>query len=418
MRAPQATSLHRKTLPAGATLFLAGDAGEAAYLVEAGRLVIYVQGEDGELVLAHRGPGELVGEMALLDGGIRSACVRAVEPCTLVIITRDQLSRRLAETDPILRMCLSVVLERYRETVRLLAAKGGEQPLRQADPAEQPARAQLADAIDTLLLERDINAGLERGEFASFLQPIVRLDTRRLAGFEALMRWHHPTRGLLQPSSFIPVAESSGAITAFTTYALAELVDLIPALARAALTNPGACEGIPFVAINVSGHDVACAEFPVRVRRVVEAAGIDPRCVKFEITESSLITNSDLTAGILTELRAAGFGVAIDDFGTGYSSLSYLSTLPATTLKIDRSFVRTMLSESTSFRIIRTIVRLAQELDIAVVAEGIETEEEAETLRRLGCEFGQGYLFGKPVSPRDALRHIAGWSVRVTQPAA
>ena len=417
MRASQTTSLHRTTLHAGATLFLAGDVGEAAYLVESGRLVIYVEAEEGELVLAHRGPGELVGEMALLDGGIRSACVRAVETCTLVIITREQLSRRLAETDPILRMCLSVVLERYRETVGLLAARGCEPAPRPAGPELQQARAHLTDAIDTLLLEREINAGLERGEFVSFLQPILRLDSRRVAGFEALMRWHHPTKGLLQPSAFIPVAESSGAITAFTAYAVAELAEIVPALARASRANPDACAGTPFVAVNVSGHDVANPDFPAMVGRLVGEAGLDPQCLKFEITESSLIANSDLTAGILGELRAAGFGVAIDDFGTGYSSLSYLSTLPATTLKIDRSFVRTMLTESTSFRIIRTIVRLAEELDIAVVAEGIESEEQAETLRRLGCEFGQGYLFGKPVSLQEAIQGIAGRSARTVQPA-
>jgi EAL domain-containing protein (putative c-di-GMP-specific phosphodiesterase class I) len=412
VRASQTTSLHRKTLHAGATLFLAGDVGEAAYLVEAGRLVIYVQSDEGELVLAHRGPGELVGEMALLDGGIRSACVRAVEPCTLVIITREQLSRRLAETDPILRMCLSVVLERYRETVGLLAAKGSEPPPRPTGLEQPLPRPHLTDAIDTLLLEREINAGLERGEFASFLQPIVRLESQRLAGFEALMRWHHPTRGLLQPAAFIPVAEASGAITALTAYAVAELVGMVPAIAGASRANPCGCEGVPFVAINVSGHDVASPDFPAMVSRLVAAGGLDPRCLKFEITESSLITNSDLTAGILAELRAAGFGVAIDDFGTGYSSLSYLSTLPATTLKIDRSFVRTMLTESTSFRIIRTIVRLAEELEISVVAEGIEDEKQAEALRRLGCEFGQGYYFGKPVSYDDALRDIAAWPAR------
>jgi len=372
--------------------------------------MIYVQSDEGELVLAHRGPGELVGEMALLDGGIRSACVRATETSTLIIITRDQLSRRLAETDPILRMCLSVVLDRYRETVSLLAAKGGAPPPPPDDPARQDARAFVTDAIDTLLLEREIKAGLERGEFTLFLQPILRLGSRRLAGFEALMRWNHPVRGLLPPAAFIPVAESSGLITGLTASGLAELAQIFPLIARAARAHPEACEGDPFVAINVSGHDVADPAFPAAVRHLLAASQVDPARMKFEITESSLVTNSEQTATILAELRAAGFGVAIDDFGTGYSSLSYLSTLPATTLKIDRSFVRTMLTDQTSYRIVRTIVRLAEELEISVVAEGIETEEEAATLRRLGCEFGQGYLFGKPVALDRTLDIIAAWA--------
>ncbi len=208
-------------------------------------------------MLAHRGPGELVGEMALLDGGIRSACVRATETSTLIIITRDQLSRRLAETDPILRMCLSVVLDRYRGDGVPSRGQGGAPPPPPDDPARQDTRAFVTDAIDTLLLEREIKAGLERGEFTLYLQPILRLGSRRLAGFEALMRWNHPVRGLLPRPPSSPSLNPRASSRGLTASGLAELAQIFPLIARAARAHPEACEGDPFVAINVSGHDVA-----------------------------------------------------------------------------------------------------------------------------------------------------------------
>ncbi len=393
------TSLDRRLLPAGALLFAAGEMGEAAYLVVSGRLEIFLDRPEGALVLAHRGPGEIIGEMAILDKRPRSASVRALEDSALVIVTEQQIAHRIAETDPILRMCLGVVIERYRETVAMLERMQGAAPVIPEITAVDTAG--FSTALNTLVLEQEIRRGLENDEFVLFYQPIVALQSRRLAGFEGLMRWRHPQRGLVPPAEFIPVAESSGLIVDLTKRAVDEVGRALPEIMLAALNNPCWIEGSPFMSVNVSGHDLAGASFPQMIAEFLARTGIAPGNLKIEVTESTLMKDPDRAAAALSECRQAGLGVAIDDFGTGYSSLSYLSTLPVTTLKIDRAFVRTLLADDTSRRIVQTILRLADELAIPVVAEGIEQAEEADALTAMGCAFGQGYLFGKPM-PLDA----------------
>lgn len=406
------TTLDRRLLAAGDLLFAAGDPGDAAYLVVGGRLEIFLSRPEGDLILAHRGPGEIVGEMAILDNRPRSAGVRAVENSALIIITAEQLAHRIAETDPILRMCLGVVMERYRETVGMLEQMQGKAPA----PATQEKTAldeSFATALKTLVLEREIRAGIESREFELHFQPIVRLQTGQLAGYEALMRWRHRTRGLVSPAEFIPVAESSGLIVELTKHALDEVGRVLPELILAGLTNAKAVEGPLFMSVNVSGHDLAAASFPQMIADFLARTGILPGSLKIEVTESMLMRDPERAAAALAECRDAGLGVAIDDFGTGYSSLSYLSTLPVTTLKIDRAFVRTLLADNTSRRIVQTILRLADELSIPVVAEGIERAAEAEALAEMGCAFGQGYLFGKPMPLEAAMAATRCWGMPV-----
>ena len=401
-------NLDHRLLPAGALLFAAGEVGEAAYLVVSGRLEIFLARPEGELVLAHRGPGEIVGEMAILDKRSRSASVRALEDCALVMITEQQIAHRIAETDPILRMCLGVVIERYRETVAMLERMQGVAPEPQGKTAIDTAG--FATAVNTLVLEQEIRRGLENDEFVLFYQPIVALQSRRLAGFEGLMRWRHPHRGLVSPAEFIPVAESSGLIVDLTKRAIEEVGRALPEIMLAALNNPSWMEASPFMSVNVSGHDLAGASFPQMIAEFLARTGIAPGNLKIEVTESTLMKDPDRAAAALNKCRQAGLGVAIDDFGTGYSSLSYLSTLPATTLKIDRAFVKTLLADNTSRRIVQTILRLADELAIPVVAEGIEQVEEADALTAMGCAFGQGYLFGRPMPLDAALVTTRRWA--------
>ncbi|GJE75528.1 EAL domain-containing protein [Methylorubrum suomiense] len=406
------TSLDRTLVPAGSLLFSAGEPGDAAYLIVGGRLEVFLARPEGDIVLAHRGPGEIVGEMAILDRRPRSASVRALEDSALVAVTEQQLAHRIAETDPILCMCLGVVLERYRETVALLEQmKGAASPM--PVPALRPSATDgvFAAALNTLVLEREIRSGVADGQFEMHFQPIVRLASRRLAGFEALMRWRHPQRGLVPPSAFIPVAESSGLIGDLTGFALAEVGRVLPELMLGALHNPRHIDGPLFLSVNVSGHDLAAASFPQMIADLISQTGIAPGSLKIEVTESLLMKDPERAAEALAGCRRAGLGVAIDDFGTGYSSLSYLSTLPVTTLKIDRAFVRTLLVDQTSRRIVQTVLRLADELEIPVVAEGIEHAEEADLLTEMGCAFGQGYLFGHPAPLEAAIMTIREWNV-------
>ena len=375
-------------LPAGTMLFNEGDAGNAAFLIKSGSIEVFRFRDGGEQVVANLGPGDLLGEMSALDRRPRTAGARATADSELVPITAEQIDRRIAGADPVLRLCLKLATERFREAVAetdtprvATTARGGE----------------LGAAFDLIEFERDLDRGLTAGEFELFYQPIVRLADGSLAGCEGLARWRHPTRGLVPPCDFIPAAEASGLIERLTDWCVAEAIGRRDALAGAA---GGAPDGF-FVTVNVSGRDLARPQFAAGVGAAVTDAGISPASVKLEITESMLMANPDGAAKILSDLRVRGLGVAIDDFGTGYSSLSYLATLPITTLKIDRSFVQALADSTVNARIVQTILRLADELGIAAVAEGIEDAAAAETLRRMGCTYGQGYHFARPLPFAD-----------------
>jgi EAL domain-containing protein (putative c-di-GMP-specific phosphodiesterase class I) len=399
-------------LPSGALLFQEGDAGAAAYLIEAGQVEIFLRRDGRDRTLALRGTGEIVGEMAIIDGRPRSASARAAQDCTLVPVTSEQLTQRSMAADPILRMVLGVAIDRCRQT---LAALGPTQVAFASGAApsfETWVPGPVSDAaIGTLRLEREIRRALRQREFVLFFQPIVHLRSRRLAGFEALVRWRHPERGLVPPGAFIPAAEAGGLIVELTAWCLAEVGRVLPDILAAASANPGAVEG-PFVSVNVSGHDLAQAGFSDSLQSLLRATGVAPSALKIEVTESTLMQEPKRACMALGACRALGMGIAIDDFGTGYSSLSYLSTLPVTTLKVDRSFVQPMARNPTSRRIVGTILRLADELGISAVAEGIEHEAEAAALAAMGCEYGQGYLFGRPAPLRATIDLIGGWSAR------
>lgn len=400
----------RLTLPAGAMLFEEGEAGHAAYLIMSGEIDIFVSRGDREIRLATRGTGEIVGEMALLDAGPRSASARVTSTCSLVLVTEDQIHGRITQLDPILRMCLSVVLARYRDLLPLV---------NHAAPTPEANRMPLAphdmeEAIGRLVMERELRRALGANELELYFQPIVRLATGRLAGFEALMRWHHPERGLVSPVEFIPVAEASGLIVELTQWALAEVGRVLPEIMIAALHNVAAVEGPFFMSVNVSGHDLALTSFPKTVADMLKRTGLSPENLKLEITESILMRDPTRAAATLLQCRESGMGIAIDDFGTGYSSLSYLSTLPITTLKVDRAFIQAMLGESRSRKIVQTILRLADELSIPVVAEGIEEQAEAAALIEMNCAFGQGYLFGRPTALAETLWVARTWSILPT----
>ncbi|WP_165361504.1 EAL domain-containing protein [Lichenibacterium ramalinae] len=387
-------------LPTGTVLFSEGDPGDHAYLIQSGAIDILVEREGQEIVLARRGTGEIIGEMALLDHGTRSATARVSAPTEVIAITKRQLDQRISETDPVLRMCLGVVIERYRETLKMVRPDAVAPPPTTVRSLPGPA---FDAAVAVLALEREIERGLLRAEFELFLQPIVALRDRRLAGFEALIRWNHPVRGLLAPAAFIPVAESSGLVVQITDRMLREAVSAVRVLLAARGAGEGCADEPLFVSVNVSGHDLVQPGFADGVMQILAEAALPPHHLKLEVTESMLMKDPARAGSILDTCRRHGMGIAVDDFGTGYSSLSHLSTLPITTLKIDRCFVQAMLGDPTSRKIVNTIRLLARELAIPIVAEGIEREAEAAALDAIGCEYGQGYLFGRPMPVTEAI---------------
>ncbi|HST50843.1 MAG TPA: EAL domain-containing protein [Pyrinomonadaceae bacterium] len=263
-------------------------------------------------------------------------------------------------------------------------------------------KAMHARAINLLQLETDMRRAVEREEFFIHYQPIVSLGDFRLRGFEALVRWQHPERGFISPMDFIPVAEETGMIIQIGEFVLREACRQMQQWQKGFPADPPL-----YVTVNLSSKQFSQTTLISKVGMILQETGVRPQSVKLEITESVVMENIDTATDMLRQLRALGVQLAIDDFGTGYSSLSYLHRFPIDTLKIDRSFVTRMTDNTENAEIVRTIVVLAQNLGMDVVAEGVETNEQLVLLQKLGCENGQGYFFSKPVGADGAEKIIA-----------
>lgn len=264
---------------------------------------------------------------------------------------------------------------------------------------------------NVLQIETDLRRAHEREEFFVNYQPIVSLDDFRVCGFEALVRWQHPERGLISPVDFIPIAEEGGQILQIGEWVLREACSQLKRWQEEFPADTSL-----YITVNLSPKQFAQPDLVGQVKGILEETGLDASFLKLEITESVLMDDYEAAAKLLFELRALGVRLSIDDFGTGYSSLTYLHRFPIDTLKIDRSFVMRM--DRDNVEIVRTILSLAENLGMDVVAEGIETQEQMGLLRDLGCQNGQGYFFSKPMNVADADRVIAEtYNPRIAQVA-
>ena len=254
-------------------------------------------------------------------------------------------------------------------------------------------------AVETLALEEDLRAALGQGDIGVHFQPRVRLSDRRLVGAEALARWRHATRGAVSPVEFVELAEEVGLIDALTDSVLKQTCAFLAA-------RTGDAGVVCPVSVNLSAGQLRDPDLAPRLKGIVESYGLKPHDIELEITEGVMVDDRYASARALERLRKKGFRIALDDFGTGYSSLSYLKDLPIDVMKIDRSFVKDLETSPGSRAIAVAIVGIAKTLGLRVVAEGIETEEQAAMLRDWGCEEGQGYLFAKPLAAADFDRFI------------
>ncbi|MGH9518252.1 MAG: putative bifunctional diguanylate cyclase/phosphodiesterase, partial [Terriglobales bacterium] len=284
-----------------------------------------------------------------------------------------------------------------------------EEVLRDADLAMYRAKSQgkaryeifdqrmRAGAMRRLDLESNLRRALENQEFVLFYQPIVRLETAEIKGFEALVRWRRPDGDMVYPADFVEVAEDTGLIVPLGAWALEEACRTMQGW-RVQFPQAKALT----ISVNLSARQFGDAELAHQVDSVLRRTGLMPQALDLEITESVMMGDSERSVKLLAQLKKLGLRFSIDDFGTGYSSLSYLHRFPLDTLKIDRSFVAQLGEGRDGVAIVRSILDLARNLGMQIIAEGAETEKQVAQLRRLGCEFAQGYYFSEPLEASRA----------------
>jgi diguanylate cyclase (GGDEF)-like protein len=371
--------------------------------------------------------GLVIGDSMLLTLGRRLG--RHLNPQdTLARLGGDQFAILLiSETDP---HQVATLAERVRRALRtpmkisakeiILTASIGlvvhdgrqataQDMLREGEIAMLRAKRAGADRIEIftpsmrdedesrLPLESELRLALERHQISILYQPITRLSSNQLAGFEALLRWDHPTHGRLAAEDFIPLAEESGLIVELGSYVLGQALE---EAGRWHKVLPRERDPL-FVSVNVSSRQIFRQDMVQEIRLLLARETVPKGTLKLEITESLAMENPERAVEILTWLKSFGASLALDDFGTGYCSLSYLHRFPCDTIKVDRSLVRDSgLNGQTPF-VLRSIITLAHELGKEVVAEGVETAADASYLRSIGCEYGQGYYYGEPMSAKD-----------------
>ena len=394
----------RRTFKAGEIILKQGDAGDCAYIIEEGQVEILIERADGKSqIISTRGEGAIIGEMAIVDAAPRVATVRALKDCKMLEITREDFSQRLKSSDPVIQMISQVILTRFRDTLTRAEILHESSAVPAPEILERHYATQ-SDVVESITISNEFKHALENNELELHYQPIIDLQKGEVQGFEALMRWTHPEKGFISPGVFIPIAEKSGLIIEASKWALQESCAALKRIESAL----GQKEKL-YMSVNFSSHDFAETDFVANTVGTTEASGLKPWQIKLEITERLLMQQPDNAKDTLQKCKDAGMGISIDDFGTGYSSLSYLYYFPIETLKIDQSFIRAMERDTRSRELVRSIVGLGQNMGLNIVAEGVETREEAALLHDMGCEAAQGYHFARPLPESKVIELLKTW---------
>ncbi len=399
-----ASYARRRSYKKGEVIFKENEERTYAFIIEKGTVSIK---DENDKTLAKLGAGEIFGEMALIEEGPRTANAIASTQCELFLISRDTLFDKMNNVDPLISLLISMLVERYRMTrIHLPESIKQESPEdlidimreREKETNSSPVKDILTSqkiALNELKTEQELRQAIERREFSSFFQPIIRLSDNKIAGFETLIRWFNPKKGLIFPDEFIPAAERTNIVDILDLLMLEKSCELLPKLQEISNTDL-------FLSVNLSGINFENEHLSDKIGQIINKSGINQSHIRLEITESALI-NAELALSALSQLKEIGVSIALDDFGTGYSSLGYLHKFPIDVLKIDRSFVSQISTDEKGIDIIRAIANLAHNFRLKVVAEGIETKQDEEIIKKLGCEYGQGYYYSKPVPYEEAV---------------
>jgi EAL domain-containing protein (putative c-di-GMP-specific phosphodiesterase class I) len=383
--------LNREVYVAGEYIFREGEPGDGAYIVESGCIGIFMAAQGEENPVGKVGQGDIFGEIALLDSQARSASAKCLEKTVLIPIHRKTVHNLLDKTDPIIRSLLLVILERYRVNrnngLILATEKAGINT-----ESSRNKESLRGEVTQKLALAHDIALGLKHSQFDLHYQPICELSSGEVAGYEALIRWNHPHNGLVSPLEFLWMAENTGQIIEIGLWTLQRACRDWPILRKHTKYVS------PFISVNLSANQLIGDDLMANLSKLLKVYQIPANQLKLELTESIFINNPDQAFLLLSQLTTLGCSLALDDYGTGYSGLNSLQRYPIATMKIDQSFISTMLTSAQSNEIVRSSIMLAHSLGMNVVAEGIETEDIYLSLLDMKCDFGQGWYFGRPTA--------------------
>lgn len=382
------------TFPQNHILFSQGENGDKAYIIEKGRVLIYLTKDGEEFPLSILGEGEIFGEMAILDNQSRSASAKTLDECSLIVVTKDQLMERVQAADTVVRLLLRVLLKRLRAQNDLIVI----QPKKKVFNTEK-AKKEDIQAVERIKLEAKIAQAFQNKEFVMFYQPILDLKTDQITGAEALIRWFPPTGEQISPAVFMDVVENSSMIIPFGKWIVEQCFNDLKKIQDTTQQNNFS------VSINISGKQFNNLDFINDVESLRKKFDLVSGNIKLEMTERVMM-DGNLALDTLVRFDELGYKLSIDDFGTGFSSLQYLFRMPLDNIKIDRSFVRDMLKDDKALAIVKSLIYLAQSLKMQVVAEGIEKEEEKNLLKALGVDFGQGFLFSKAIPLDDLIKKM------------
>ena len=379
----------------GQTIFNQGEKGDFAYLIESGKVEIFhTKKNDQEVHLAFLGEGELFGEMALFDSNVRTASTRAATDCRLLKIKKEQLFERVNTSDKIVQLIIRVLMKRLKQTNSEVTGETAVVPMTSTQVNSEDSLA-----VERLKFENEINEAFMQNEFKVFHQPIIELNGRKIVGSEALIRWESPTKGMVSPGKFVDILENSAMIVPVGYWVMEQCFEHYKKVKE---KRPD----LDFsISINVSGRQFLHYDFIERVHELLKKHQVEAKHFKLEITERILMEGGGVI-DVLNRCHDLGFAVSLDDFGTGFSSLQYLSQMPIDFIKIDRSFVMNIKKDVKTQAVVSSIIYLAKKLNVQVISEGIETEIEAEAMKELGSEYGQGYLFSRPVDFNEFMKLI------------
>lgn len=388
----------QKFLKANEILFSQGDTGDCAYIIEKGRVQIFFIKDKEEIPINILGEGEIFGEMSLIDNQNRSASAKAIEECTLLYVTREQLMERVQNADNIVKLLVRVLLKRMRQNTSLLTGEKNTSPIQKFVLSEEIN----SNAVTQIKFENEIFEAYHNKEFEIYLQPIVQTSDKKIIGVESLLRWISPSKGTIPTGTFIEVIENSSMILPIGYWIIEESFAHLKAIFDKISVNDRKSF---MLSLNISGKQFNDSDLIAKFEEIRIRYGLSQKNIKIEITERVML-DGIIAIETLRKFRSLGYGISIDDFGTGFSSLQYLSQMPVTHLKLDRSFISKMTTDPKTKTIVQAIIFLAHGLGFETVAEGVETEEEFEVIKNLQSDYVQGYLTGRPIPLQELLKRL------------